>query len=127
MTPRVHASDLRALPSTAMRPRSVIDMALTSAIVAGTAVASADTASAAPRAAWEKIAQCESGGDWNINTGNGYHGGLQFALATWHGHGGKGRPENASKDEQIRIAERVLATQGWGAWPVCSRKAGLRR
>ncbi|SDS30536.1 resuscitation-promoting factor [Microlunatus soli] len=75
---------------------------------------------------WDKIAECESGGDWSINTGNGFYGGLQFTLQTWHGFGGSGMPNNASREEQIRIAKKVQAEQGWGAWPVCSGKAGLR-
>ena len=75
---------------------------------------------------WDRIAQCESGGNWHIATGNGYYGGLQFHPQTWSGHGGKGSAHKASKAEQIRVAERVLQSQGWGAWPVCSRKAGMR-
>lgn len=86
----------------------------------------AGTASATPTRVWDRIAQCESGGDWHINTGNGYKGGLQFASSTWRGFGGIGHAHQASKAEQIRIAERVLAVQGWKAWPVCSRKAGMR-
>ena len=74
---------------------------------------------------WDRIAQCESGGDWSINTGNGFYGGLQFTLSTWHAYGGSGMPNEASRDEQIAVAERVQAAQGWGAWPVCSGKAGV--
>ena len=77
-------------------------------------------------ATWERIAKCESGGRWNINTGNGYYGGLQFNLRTWRAYGGKGYPHQNTKAEQIRIAELTLAKQGWGAWPACSRKLGLR-
>ena len=68
---------------------------------------------------WDAVAQCESGGDWTISTGNGYSGGLQFSPATWAEHGGRGDPARASRSEQIRIAERELRTQGLGAWPVC--------
>ena len=68
---------------------------------------------------WDAIAQCESGGNWAINTGNGYFGGLQFSPATWRGNGGAGMPHLASREEQIRIAENVLRTQGIGAWPTC--------
>jgi hypothetical protein len=75
---------------------------------------------------WDKIAACESGGDWNTNTSNGYYGGLQFSATTWHNYGGQGLPHQASKPTQIGIAEKVLAKQGWDAWPVCSRKTGLR-
>ena len=85
--------------------------------------APADTAT--PAGNWDKIAACETGGDWNTNTGNGYHGGLQLSPTTWRDYGGQGLPHQASKATQIAIAEKVLAQQGWGAWPVCSRKAGL--
>ena len=75
---------------------------------------------------WDRLAQCESGGNWGINTGNGYSGGLQFSPGTWAAHGGSGSAANASRAEQIRVAERVRASQGWGAWPACSSKLGLR-
>jgi LysM repeat protein len=75
---------------------------------------------------WDRLAQCESGGNWSINTGNGYSGGLQFAAGTWRAHGGTGSAHNASRAEQIRVAERVRASQGWGAWPACSARLGLR-
>jgi LysM repeat protein len=75
---------------------------------------------------WDRLAQCESGGNWGINTGNGYSGGLQFSPGTWAAHGGSGSASNASRAEQIRVAERVRASQGWGAWPACSSKLGLR-
>jgi uncharacterized protein YabE (DUF348 family) len=75
---------------------------------------------------WDRLAQCESGGNWHINTGNGYYGGLQFSLSTWRGHGGSGMPHQNSREQQIAIAERVKASQGWGAWPACTRKLGLR-
>jgi LysM repeat protein len=78
-------------------------------------------ASAAPHD-WSGVAQCESGGNWSINTGNGYYGGLQFSSATWLGHGGgqfAPRADLAAPAEQIAVAERVLLTQGPGAWPTC--------
>lgn len=71
---------------------------------------------------WDAIAQCESGGNWSINTGNGYYGGLQFTPGTWHSNGGSGSAANASREEQIRVAENVLHSQGIGAWPVCGRR-----
>jgi resuscitation-promoting factor RpfB len=74
---------------------------------------------------WDRLAQCESGGNWSINTGNGYYGGLQFSLSTWHAYGGSGYPHQASKATQIAIAQKVQADVGWGAWPACSRKLGL--
>jgi len=75
---------------------------------------------------WDRLAQCESGGNWGINTGNGYSGGLQFSAGTWAANGGTGSAHNASRAEQIRVAERVRASQGWGAWPACSSRLGLR-
>jgi resuscitation-promoting factor RpfC len=73
---------------------------------------------------WDAIAQCESGGDWSTNTGNGKYGGLQFKQATWAANGGVGSPAAASRDEQIRVAENVLRTQGLGAWPKCGADGG---
>jgi hypothetical protein len=75
---------------------------------------------------WDRLAQCESGGNWSINTGNGYYGGLQFALSSWEWVGGSGYPHEASKAEQIARAEILLERQGWEAWPACSRQLGLR-
>lgn len=75
---------------------------------------------------WDRLAQCESGGNWSINTGNGYYGGLQFSLSSWRAVGGSGLPSQASKAEQISRAEALKARQGWGAWPACSSKLGLR-
>jgi LysM repeat protein len=75
---------------------------------------------------WDRLAQCESGGNWSINTGNGYYGGLQFSQGSWTAAGGSGSPANASRAEQIRVAENLLDMQGWGAWPACSSKLGLR-
>ena len=79
----------------------------------------AGTANADSGVNWDAVAACESGGNWAINTGNGYYGGLQFTLGTWRGNGGTGMPHNASRAEQIRVAENVLQTQGIGAWPTC--------
>jgi hypothetical protein len=72
---------------------------------------------------WDAVAACESGGNWSTNTGNGYYGGLQFTMGTWRANGGSGSPHNASRSEQIRVAENVLQSQGLGAWPVCGRRA----
>ncbi|WP_035775915.1 transglycosylase family protein, partial [Arthrobacter sp. H5] len=87
--------------------------------------ASAGAANAAPASTWDSLAQCESGGNWAINTGNGFSGGLQFTPSTWAAFGGQGAPQNASREQQIAVAERVLDGQGWGAWPACSAKLGL--
>jgi hypothetical protein len=89
-------------------------------------------AAAAPEVAlgvWDRVADCESGGDWSINTGNGYSGGLQFSHSTWRAYGGEEFAPlayQASREEQIIVAERVLDDAGWGAWPTCSRQLGLR-
>ncbi|MEK0145625.1 resuscitation-promoting factor Rpf1 domain-containing protein [Corynebacterium yonathiae] len=88
----------------------------------------APTASAAPDSDWDRLAQCESGGNWHINTGNGFHGGLQFNPQTWQANGGgqfAATADQASREQQIVVAERVLASQGWGAWPACSASLGL--
>jgi hypothetical protein len=95
-----------------------------SAAQAGAPVAPADTGT--PVSTWDKVAQCESGGNWATSTGNGFHGGLQFTASTWRSFGGSGMPHQASRTEQIAVAERVLAAQGWKAWPACSHKLGLR-
>jgi len=77
---------------------------------------------------WDRLAQCEAGGNWAINTGNGYYGGLQFNLGTWHANGGSGLPSNASRETQIAIATKVRdASGGYGAWPGCAAKLGLPR
>lgn len=91
-------------------------------------IASAAPASAADGAVWNRLAQCESSGNWAINTGNGFYGGLQFTQSTWAGFGGTAyapRADLASRSAQITVAERVLKVQGWGAWPACSSKLGL--
>jgi LysM repeat protein len=106
--------------------RSLARLAVVGAVAAGAPLVLAGTASAAPESAWDKLAQCESGGNWSINTGNGYYGGIQFNAQTWRAFGGTGLPHQASKAQQIAVAERTLAAQGWGAWPACSRKMGLR-
>lgn len=94
--------------------------------VAEPSPAPATDESAAIPAPWAALAQCESTGNWAINTGNGYYGGLQFNLETWQAYGGEGMPHESSPTQQIEIAKRVQAKQGWGAWPACSRKIGLR-
>lgn len=74
---------------------------------------------------WDRLAACESGGNWAINTGNGYYGGLQFMLSTWQAVGGSGYPHQNSREEQIKRAEILLARSGWGQWPQCAAKLGL--
>ncbi|GAB3871677.1 transglycosylase family protein [Terrabacter terrigena] len=98
---------------------------------AATIVGGITTAGSAKAATvWDRVAACESSGNWSINTGNGFYGGLQFVQSTWVGYGGRAfapRADLATKAEQIAIAQRVLASQGPGAWPVCSKRAGLTR
>lgn len=75
---------------------------------------------------WDRLAKCESGGNWAINTGNGYYGGLQFSLSSWRGVGGSGYPHQASRAEQIKRGQILQSRGGWGHWPACSKKLGLR-
>ncbi|WP_431992837.1 transglycosylase family protein [Streptomyces albogriseolus] len=106
-------------PSKATRAIAIAGVA--GAAVAGPLMASG-TASAATASEWDAVAQCESGGNWSINTGNGYYGGLQFSASTWAAYGGTqyaATADQATKAQQIEIAEKVLAGQGKGAWPVC--------
>ena len=99
-----------------------------SAAAAALAGIVAPQATAAPDSDWDKLAQCESGGNWAINTGNGYYGGLQFSYGTWLAYGGgefAPTANLATREQQIAVAERTLAGQGWGAWPACSARYGL--
>jgi LysM repeat protein len=108
--------------------------ARTTAVLAGAALlaplgllAASGNAAAADSGVWDRIAQCESGGNWHINTGNGYYGGLQFSAGTWRAYGGSAyaaTADQASRSAQIAVATKVQHAQGWGAWPVCSVKAG---
>ena len=108
---------------------------LRAAVLAGVVVAApvaglvtATSASAADTSTWEAVAQCESTGNWSINTGNGYYGGLQFSASTWAAYGGTSyasSADQATEGQQIAVAEKVLASQGPGAWPVCGPQAGL--
>ncbi|PZE77886.1 transglycosylase [Curtobacterium sp. MCBD17_013] len=107
-----------------IRTRALVS-GLAFAGLAVTGVALAAPANAASESTWDQIAQCESSGNWATNTGNGYSGGLQFSQSTWAANGGTGTPASASKSEQIAVANRVLASQGWGAWPACSSRLGL--
>src|SRR5206468_3195648 len=108
--------------------RTVAKVAVTGAIIGTAGVALAGNASAAPDSDWDRLAQCEAGGNWGINTGNGFQGGLQFSPGTWTAHGGgeyASTANQASREQQIAVAEKVLASQGWGAWPSCSSSLGL--
>lgn len=103
-------------------------LAATTVALGTAATILAPNASAAPDSDWDRLAQCEAGGNWQINTGNGYHGGLQFSPSTWRAYGGGQFAPfafQATREQQIAIAEKVLAGQGWGAWPSCSARLGL--
>ena len=103
---------------------NVAKIAVTGAVLSGGSMALAATSQAAPDSEWDTVARCESSGNWAINTGNGYQGGLQFAPSTWSGYGGgqfAPAAHLATREQQIAIAEKVLAGQGKGAWPVCGR------
>ena len=77
-------------------------------------------------ATWDRLAQCESGGNWAANTGNGYYGGIQFSLSSWQAVGGTGYPHEASRETQIAMGQRLWSQGGWGHWPACSSKLGYR-
>jgi resuscitation-promoting factor RpfA len=106
--------------------RSVLRLAVVGAVTLGAPVALAESAEAGPGGRWDRLAKCESSGNWSTDSGNGYYGGLQFSRSTWKAFGGEGMPHRASRSQQIKVAERVLRTQGWKAWPACSRKLGYR-
>ena len=103
-------------------------VALSGLAITASGIAVAPSASAAPDSDWDRLAQCESGGNWGINTGNGFQGGLQFAPSTWSAYGGTeyaATANQATREQQITVGERVLAEQGWTAWPACSAPLGL--
>jgi hypothetical protein len=112
-------------------PSNAARLTAVGAVGAGTVAASVIAPTAAHADAsnsqWDRVASCESGGNWHINTGNGYYGGLQFSSSTWTSFDVgdyASRADLASREEQITVANRVLARQGWGAWPVCSQYRG---
>ncbi|WP_454228057.1 transglycosylase family protein [Propioniciclava flava] len=108
-------------------PKRLLAIMATSAVAVGGSVALAAPAHAD---VWDSVAQCESGGNWAISTGNGYSGGLQFSASTWRAYGGTAYAPSAAqatKAQQIAVAKKVLAGQGANAWPVCSKKAGLSK
>ncbi len=117
-------------PSTPTHHRRTAAALGTAGVVIAAPLAVGAPAEAASGRTWDRLAQCESGGNWSINTGNGYYGGLQFSGGTWRAYGGgayASSAHRATRSEQITVAERVLDAQGWGAWPACSRKLGLSR
>lgn len=122
---RLENTEMTSRPDSRLA-RKLVRLAVVGAVAVGAPFAVAGTANAAPDSTWDRLAKCESGGNWKINTGNGYYGGLQFSPRTWRAFGGEGMPHKASKAQQIRVAERILDGQGWKAWPACSKKLGLR-
>jgi hypothetical protein len=111
----VEVRQWRSAPQSASQPRRHSDGS-----------GSRRTASVAGGSVWDRLAQCESGGNWSTSTGNGFYGGLQFTTGSWRAAGGSGMPNQASREEQIRVAQRLQQQQGWGAWPTCSAKIGVR-
>jgi resuscitation-promoting factor RpfC len=106
--------------------KTLVKSVMVGGFVAASLTSSTAVANAAPVAPnWDAVAQCESGGNWHANTGNGEYGGLQFKPATWARYGGVGNPADASREEQIAVANRVLADQGVEAWPKCGAATGL--
>ncbi|MBP2365451.1 LysM peptidoglycan-binding domain-containing protein [Pseudonocardia parietis] len=112
-------------PSTA--GRTIARTAVAGAVLGAPMIAIVPAANAASDSTWDSLAQCESTGNWAADTGNGYEGGLQFSPSTWKAFGGGEYASSASqatRAEQIAVAEKVLAKQGWNAWPSCSKKTG---
>jgi uncharacterized protein YabE (DUF348 family) len=105
---------------------SITTKPVSQVVLVGTKETSGSSGGGVSGGVWDRLAQCESGGNWSINTGNGFYGGLQFSLGTWRAYGGSGMPNKASKATQIAIAKKVQADVGWGAWPACSSRLGLR-
>jgi resuscitation-promoting factor RpfC len=105
--------------------KPLVKSAIVGAFVAASLGPSTGVANSAPTPNWDAIAQCESGGNWGANTGNGEYGGLQFKPATWARYGGVGNPAAASRDQQIAVANRVFAEEGVEPWPKCGAQSGL--
>ena len=95
-------------------------------LLVGTKEDSMAAPAVAGNSVWDRLAQCESGGNWSINTGNGFYGGLQFTASTWRAMGGTGLPHQHSRETQIAVAKKLQARAGWGQWPACTSKLGLR-
>jgi uncharacterized protein YabE (DUF348 family) len=121
VTYRLHFRNGRLVGRDVVRSR-VVRRPTATVVKVGTKVAAPEPAAPAVGSGsiWDRIASCESGGNWHINTGNGYYGGLQFDAQTWHAYGGSGTADQHSREEQIAVAERVAAARGgYGSWPVC--------
>ncbi|WP_063795035.1 MULTISPECIES: transglycosylase family protein [Streptomycetaceae] len=132
MTFRNETTATTAVTATPKRRNRVRTALMAGAVLAlpVAGLVTANSASAAPAGVWDKVAACEATGNWAINSGNGFYGGLQFTSSTWAAFGGTAyapQAHQATKAQQITIGEKVLAAQGPGAWPVCSVKAGLTK
>ena len=115
----------KSMISTAARRGATLAAVTIAGVALSASAANAAVPSATSSTVWDSLAQCESSGNWGISTGNGYGGGLQFSPSTWAAYGGTGSASSASREQQIAVAQRVQAGQGWGAWPSCSAKLGL--
>ncbi|UQA91734.1 LysM peptidoglycan-binding domain-containing protein [Streptomyces halobius] len=124
--PKVSESNVRSeFPVRGVRSVTAATVLLA---VGALSLAAEGSAEAVSGGTWDRLAGCESGGRWHIDTGNGFSGGLQFAHRTWRSFGGGvygTRASRATREQQIRVGERVLARQGWGAWPACAARLGL--
>jgi len=116
----------RELPKPVLAPAPVATKPLAAAAYRGQTPATPAAPAVAGGSVWDRLAACESGGRWSVNTGNGYYGGLQFSLASWRGVGGVGMPHEASREEQILRGEILQQRGGWGNWPACTAKLGIR-
>jgi hypothetical protein len=127
LPPRASRSRLYVAPSPSKSPH--VDHPPARKATSSSPRATRSRTSHIPTGVWDRLAQCEASGDWHEHGSNGFYGGLQFTIGTWRSYGGTKfawRADYATRDEQIAIAKKVLAGQGWGAWPACSRKLGLR-
>ena len=113
------------MKNTTIRTAARRGVAVAAISAAGLALSATAATAATDGSTWDSLAQCESGGNWATNTGNGYSGGLQFSASTWAAYGGTGSAADASREQQIAVAEQVQASQGWGAWPSCAAQLGL--
>lgn len=114
----------RPMPEVPAAPANEVPAPASSAVSAP-APAPVSAPAVAGGSVWDSLAQCEAGGNWSINTGNGFYGGLQFTLASWQAVGGTGMPNQATREEQIARAQVLQSRGGWGNWPACSAKLGL--
>jgi nucleoid-associated protein YgaU len=113
------------MKNTTFRTAARRGVTLVAVSAAGLALSATAANATTSTSTWDALAQCESGGNWSTNTGNGYTGGLQFSASTWAAYGGTGSAADATREQQIAVAEQVQASQGWGAWPSCASQLGL--